>query len=94
LKVRFSHLPHFVAANPNIRVSSCLRDSPQRELYLDLSTGFSGAAKASQSQRSWRTRLSKTAYRLVIHPDIRCCKVPIRNRTVANMGSEIGVIRA
>lgn len=26
--------------------------------------------------------------------NIRCCKVPIRNRTVANMGSEIDVIRA
>jgi len=36
---------------------------------LGFKYGLFGAAKAYQSQRSWRTRPSKTAHRLVIHPE-------------------------
>jgi hypothetical protein len=69
LKVRFSHLPHFVVAKPNMRISSCLLIRDLRESCWDLSTGFSGRLKPTKASETWRTRPSKTAYRLVIHPE-------------------------
>jgi hypothetical protein len=47
---------------------TCVIRHNLRESYWDL-RAFPGTAKAYQSQRSWRTRPSKTAYRLVIHPE-------------------------